>query len=227
MAKQVNGDTKIGDELVTRIRDAGISDRERTTATMELLSRLFAGYDIRRIAPLLRSENTNVVRAGTFLAAELSDRAGPLLNDIGRLLANSDPWVRHDAIQVILAAGTARDARLVAKAIGLIDDTNPAIRRDVMQLLASADSDVLRGSIDHLDSRLASFTRLLIDDASNEVGDPARDLADPDAMKRRFAAIAIVRLTPANTILLAEAARSNDPDVSAFARTQQRSKGCR
>ncbi|MEV0296073.1 hypothetical protein [Nocardia sp. NPDC050710] len=209
---------KRGDALVARIEAERDSEDERTSATMELLSCLSAGYPIERIGPLLRSDNIMAVKSGAFLASEMSNRAAPLVDDIQRLLASPVPWIRHDAIQVIWAAATASNGRAVAQAASLVNDPHVVVRSDAMHLLANTRDDVLRSALEYLDSALAPLTSWLLDEAPERMAEVARHrLDDPDPLTRRFAAIALVRHAGSNTGLLADAANSNDDDVASFA----------
>lgn len=206
-----------GDQLIARIETEMESDDISTADTMQLLSCLFAGYPVERLAPLLRSDNPLAVKSGAFLAAEMTDRAAPLLSDIERLLLSPMPWVRHDAIEVVLSAATASHGRVVAQAIRLIDDQHPAIREDAMHLLAHAADGQLRSSIVHLDPVPARLTAWLLDTAPDRLGDELpRLLRDPDPLTRRFAAAALVRHADSNTELPTAVSTGSDTDIAAF-----------
>ncbi len=120
MTEPVANPFEDGPELLDRIESESSSDDEATAATMRLLSHLYAGYPIERIIPLLHRTNHRAVRAGSFLASEMAERAAPLVVEMERLLDSPIPWVRHDAVEVIRNAAGTGHGHAIAAAIRLV-----------------------------------------------------------------------------------------------------------
>lgn len=191
----------MGHELIDRLAADGSDE-----AALALLAGLNRGDPpVAELGPLLRNPNPAVVKAATWVASELGDRAAPLLSFVPSLLSHELRYVRFFALDVVLAAG---DAVALARGIELCRDEDEAVRWKAMRLLASASAEQLRSAVPFLrDEPMRGLTEWL----AAPTGIASR-LSDPDTLARRFAAAAAARTRSS----LEVAAASADPEVAGF-----------
>jgi hypothetical protein len=145
----LTGGTARGDALIERILTAGDTDGE---VSNDLIGEFYSrGYPVEKLIPLLRSENDETVKTGAFLAEELGAKAAPLMPELMRLLGHRDRNVRYDILDAVLAPATANDGEVIAQAIMLIDDRDPAVRSKTLNFLARADREQLVAGLSHVD----------------------------------------------------------------------------
>ena len=185
----------------------------------ELLQAFFAGYPVERLRLLLRSDDDDVVRAGVWIASELGVAAASVIDDLAPLLWHPLQYVRFWAVDAVLAAASVADGEVIARALGLIEDGEDAVRWKVLHLLARASSEQLAAALPFTsDANLARRLRWL-------AGEPLRieDVAvrlDGDRLDRLFAVAAAARLRSGRKQALQRAMASSDDEVRTFAREE-------
>jgi hypothetical protein len=208
---------KGGDELVEQIRTGNDSSGE---AANQLLSRFHHGYPVRNISRLVRSEDDEVVKAGAWLVSELGASASSILDEIEYLLAHPLRNARYYAVEAVLAAASGDHGALIAKALMLIADSDSAVRKLAVRLLARASAEQLAGAIPYVtDRHVADLTSWLLNEGSDltRMRDVMSRLSDPDKAIRMFAAASAARLAIRDQRALDRATESDDPDVRDFA----------
>lgn len=218
----MTSETARGDALIERILTVGDTDGE---VSNDLIGEFYSrGYPVEKLIPLLRSENDETVKTGAFLAEELGAKAAPLMPELMRLLEHEDRNVRYDILDAVLAAATAGDGEVIARAVGLIDDRDRAVRSKTLNFLARADREQLVAGLPHVaDREVSSGLGWLV-----EVEESAADeqvvsrLIAEDRLVRWFAGVAAVRAFRRNPDPLNRAAESSDEELRAFAESQQR-----
>jgi hypothetical protein len=198
-------------ELLLRVLDGSDDDEGSWN---RLLARFWQGYPVENLRVLLTSDRSSAVRAGIWIASELSGRAMVVIPEVTQLLGHDDRYVRFFAVETVLASGTMAGAKATARAIETIADGDPAVRWKAMRLLARAYREQLSDAPDELDVELAARVRWLLDP-----DDISAAMDGEDPVGRLFAAAAAFRDAAENgdRTLLEQAARSNDPEVRSFA----------
>lgn len=209
-------ETKHGDELLAEIL-AG----DETGLSNDLLNEIFDGYPVKKIAPLLRSDRESAVKAGVWIASELTERAArPLLGDLLPLLYSPSVFVKCYAVEAVEMAATGEDGEILARAIALIDDGDERVRRRAFNLLAQADHDQLVGAVSHMaDGDLKRAVQRLLDDEAQPVdrGELLDRLGVPGRTDRLFALATAVRTREHDSDVLITATKSEDEEIRSFA----------
>ncbi|MQA94586.1 MAG: hypothetical protein GEV11_07990 [Streptosporangiales bacterium] len=211
---------KRGEELVGLLATPGLGRDEIGRAANELLSALFAGFPVTALVPLLRSENTEAVKAGAWLVSELGEGAAPVIGEIAALLAHPQAYVRHFALDAVITATTEADGELIAGGIRLVDDPNPGVREKVIRLLSVIPAARLAAALPHLIGDTGhELTTWLLREAEHpeEAAGATARLESADPAERRFAAALALRIADHNDEPLARAAEASDPDIASLA----------
>lgn len=210
-----------GDELIEQIRAGEDSSGK---AANELLNKFNQGYPVQNIKRLTRSSDDDVVKRAAWLVSELGARAVPILDEVDYLLSHPVRNARYYAVDAVLSAASPTHGALIAKAVLLIEDPDPAVRRLAMRLLARASTQQLAAAIPHItDRHVAGLVSWLL----NEDGNPATELdiismlGDPDKVTRIFAAAHAARIAMTNESILDSASESEDEDVRIFAERER------
>jgi hypothetical protein len=222
--------SRTGDELIELLLAGGMDFDEEGQAANDLLSAVIDGYPAHNLTRLTRSGDRRAVEDGAFVVSELGAKAAEVLDEVDFLL--SHPWwkVRFDALDAALTGASPADDAVLAKAVMLVADPEPAVRWKALWFLAGAATDQLEAAASHLpDDRMARLAAWL----AAEGGDPAHlpgilnRLDDPDKQTRMFAAAAAARVAEAHRHGFEQAAAdrhgieraatSDDPDVRSFA----------
>lgn len=204
-----------GDELLERFLDA-----PDDAAANELLSAFFAGYPVERLRVLLRSDNEEAVRAGAWIASELSESAAPLMDDLSRLLDHPAKYVRFFVIDAVLGSASCEHGATVARAVMRIRDGDQAVRWMTLHLLSKASKDQLVASLPFLGEQgLAEHVQWLLA-AGENIDEVCARLSVGDEVAQMFAAAAAARLSGKDQAGLQHAAASSHPEVRSFAREE-------
>ncbi|MFF5076331.1 HEAT repeat domain-containing protein [Actinoplanes sp. NPDC000266] len=208
-----------GDALVQRISNSGRSPEEYGEDAYALLQEIFRGYSISRLKALLSSENIPTAEAGIWVLSELGSKAAPLLGDIAPLLRSPSRKVRYWAIDVVHSSAGPDDGDLIGKALSLLDDDDPAVRRAVIFFLSRISDAQLSAAIDRLgEGRLTRllgwFRRVIGGGFESEI---LERLQDEDGLGQRVAVAAAARIPDRGGPALQWAAAEGPDDVSVFA----------
>lgn len=218
----MTSDTARGDVLIEHILTGGDTDGEISN---DLIGEFYSrGYPVEKLIPLLRSENDETVKTGAFLAEELGAKAAPLMPELMRLLEHEDRNVRYDILDAVLAAATASDGEVIARAIALIDDRDRAVRSKTLNFLARADREQLAAGLPHVADRDVAAGLGWLVEVEESVADEqlvSRLIAE-DRLVRWFAAVAAARAFRRDPELLNRVAESSDDELREFAESQQR-----
>lgn len=208
-------------ELSIRQLSSNLGPDERGALITDLLREFHRGCPLRCLRPLLLSDDNDVVTAGAFIAAELGAAAKPLLPDVVALLVHPAKWVRSDAIDVVLVCATGSDGSAIAAVLPLVEDTERGVRFKALAFLARASGDQLQAALGHLMAAepasrhlvpLRWFTNLSPRDSAQVTN----ALDGSDALLRKYAGAAAVRISGYAIAPLLCAARNGDEDVSGF-----------
>jgi hypothetical protein len=194
---------------------------ERNGRAYELLQTYFQGATLETLRPLLRSDRPLVAQAAIYIASELGSQAASLLDDVVPILRYEDPWLRHFALECVAVCATAGRAGLYANVLLALEDPDERIREDAMFLMSNADGRKLEQVLAVLsteDERLRRHRHWLQVVLSPGVGmDAVLSLIhSPEALARRYGAIAAARLYERFPGLVAEAVAERDSDIKSF-----------
>lgn len=223
-----------GEELVALLTTPGLGRDEVDRAANELLSVLFAGLPVSTLVTLLRSTETEAVKAGAWLVSELGENARPIIGEVAALLSSPEAYVRHFALDAVITATTQADGELIGQAIGLVGDPNPGVRDKAVRLLAVTPPDRLTAALPHVPGDdLRALTEWLVRTAVpfGESTEVTARLGATDPAERLFALALAIRIADRDSEPLEHAAEAADPDVSSLAafilrqRSRQRHRG--
>lgn len=204
-----------GDELVARLRAGAGEDAD--AVVYDLLTEMFDGYPLENLRPLLRSDDSTLVRHGIWIVSELGEAGTPLLDDVAPLLGHPHRNVRFFAIDTIITTTGAGDGETLARAVALVEDPESAVRWKVREMLAGVTAEQLNAAAAALTGRLAELTRWLVGVTPEDTEAVVARLGDEDPVLRAFAAAAAVRLARDDPRALAHAAAMADEDLAKFA----------
>lgn len=188
----------------------------------QLLQRYFAGLPIDSLRPLLNDDRTAVHRSASFIASELGVKAIPIVEDVARLINSSDPHVQWYAMEVVTVCGTGVHAHLFVHVTDKLDAADGALRRLAMRLVAAADRTQLEAAQRALQSRGGEAEvhhrgiQAVVDADREDPVAISRMLADPNALTRRYGAIAARRLARLHPELMSQVRSSQDVDLAKF-----------
>jgi hypothetical protein len=210
-----------GDELIEHILAVGDPDGKTSN---DLIDEFYShGYPVEKVIPLLRSEDNEVVRTGTFLAEELGSKARPLLPELTRLLDHADPWVKSGILSAVLVSATDQDGEAVGGAVALITDHQRPIRRMAFELLTRAGRPSLVASVPYVkDPQIATLLQwvLEVEGESRDDDEIASRLRESDGLAQVFAAAAAARVYGHNPHYLQLAASLGESDAQSLAASE-------
>lgn len=200
-----------GDALLARI----LSGEDNGLAN-QLLSELFAGYPVEKLRLLLRSENIEAAKAGAWIASELGEAAGPLVDDLVDLLAHPSKYVRFYVVDAMrLGAGTG-EGRAIASTVELLVDPESAVRWKTMNFIARCSREQIVSSLPYLER--TSFGPLLQQVLLENRSLVLEQMASGDELQQRFAASTAGRVALAgDSSLLEELYEIGPPEIQEFA----------
>jgi hypothetical protein len=213
--------TQRGDQLLGRIRSGIGSDDD----VNELLAELYKGHPVSSVQQLVNGDRDEAVKAGAWIISELGKLAAPLMVQVAFLLQHPLRSARFFALDAVLVNASAGHGRLIADAIGLIDDHDSAVRWKAIGFLSRATPQQLRAGLHETNSiTIAALVKWLLDnDSTDHSGDIIARLDDPDPCRRRFAAAAAARIANQTTLPLDRAALTGDEEIRSFAQSWRRS----
>jgi hypothetical protein len=190
----------------------------------DLLAEFHRGYPLENLRPLLLSDNTEVVKAGAWIASELGEKGKPLLNDVSPLLQHPDSRVRFSVIDCILLWADPSKGPELASVVDLIDDPESRVRWKVMEFLSRATREQLAAALSYLErtnpqSKNIRGLRLLLGSGAQNPKEATAALHDQDELMRKHGAVLARRLVEIDKDPLLYAASIDDLDVKDFADT--------
>lgn len=209
-----------GDELLARVLSG---DEWGSGVANDLLNEFFRGYPIGKLTVLLRSDNEQVVQSGAWIASELAREAKPIIGELVTLFDSPNIRVRYYAIETVLTAATEHDEEVTARAVSLIADSEPPVRRASFELLARADAAVLAASLPFIvDRQIAALLEWALEVESESRADDeiASRLREPDGLGRVFAVVAAARIYGRNPHYLQLAASLGESDAQYLAASE-------
>lgn len=208
------------DRLFNEVK-AGADD----SAAHQLLKEFFAGYPIGNLRLLLDSKLDNAVKAGAWIASELGENAAPLMPLVAERLNHPLKYVRFFMLDVVLVCAGPADRTALTNAVGLMRDSEDAVRWKAMKFLVKATPQQLTGSMSpEMDNELKQLTDWLVRmggryDKAVEIEEK---LVSKSWLERAFAVVAAARHAPHDLTKLREAAQSADREIQEFAEEQLR-----
>jgi hypothetical protein len=190
----------------------------------DLLREFHRGYPVDNLRPLLCSPQVEVVKTAVFIAAELGNKAAPLLPAVFQLLNHPARWVRSDVIDTLLTCSTGRNQLEIAGVVSMLDDPDSAIRWKVMEFLSLVSLEQLRAGLEHFemtkpDSPHIHGLRLLASDEGRNLERLASLVRSDNPMHRKYGVVAAARLGTTRNEPLVFASFIDDDDVKEFARS--------
>ena len=190
----------------------------------DLLAEFHRGYPLENLRPLLLNDNTELVKAGAWIASELGEKGKPLLNDVSPLLQHPDSKVRFSAIDCILLWADPSKGPELASVVKLVEDPESRVRWKVMDFLSHATREQLSAALSYLEatnprSKNIRGLRLLLGSDADNPREATVALQDQDGLMRKYGVVLARRVAEINRDPLLYAASIDDPDVKDFADT--------
>ena len=190
----------------------------------DLLAEFHRGYPLENLRSLLQNDNTDVVKAGAWIASELGETGKPMLNDVSPLLQHADSRVRFSVIDCILLWADPSKGRELASVVNLIDDPESRVRWKVMEFLSRASREQLAAALQYLEmtnpqSKNIRGLRLLLGSSAETPKEATAALRDQDELMRKYGAVLARRVAGIDKEPLLYAASIDDADVKDFADT--------
>ena len=187
-----------------------------------LLDEFFAGYSLERLRELLNSDNDAVVENATWILSELGAEARPLLNECNRLLSSARRGIRFDVLDPILNCAGKDDADLLARAMHLVSDANPAVRWKCYGSIRRLSADQLRWACpsEELGDLRPHVEWLLEQDPDPDIQKIEEKTSSRNQNCRAFGAIAAARGGAELLRVLEAVAKAGDGEISEFARDE-------
>jgi hypothetical protein len=188
----------------------------------DLLAEFHRGYPLENLRPLLLNDNTEIAKAGAWIASELGEKGEPLLNDVSPLLQHPDSRVRFSVIDCILLWADPSKGPELASVANLIGDPESRVRWKVMEFLSRATREQLAAALSYLEttnpqSKNIRGLRLLLGSGAQNPKDATAALNDQDVVMRKYGAVLARRTAGINKEALLYAASIDDVDVKDFA----------
>jgi hypothetical protein len=190
--------------------------------TNDLLSEFHRGYPLEHLKPMLHSADTDLVKAGAWIASELGKMGKPLLDEVASLLEHPDSRVRFYTIDCVLLWADSSQSALLARVVRLIEDPEHGVRWKAMEFLSRASSEQLFAALNNLqvgdpNSKFLPGLRLLIDPGPDKPSEATVALHDEDGLMRKFGAVLPRRIIDISRDPLLCAASIADAEVKDFA----------
>jgi hypothetical protein len=190
----------------------------------DLLAEFHRGYPLESLRPLLLNDNTEVAKAGAWIASELGEMGKPLLNDVSPLLQHPDSKVRFSAIDCILLWADPSKGPELASVVNLIEDPESRVRWKVMDFLSRATREQLAAALSYFEatnprSKNIRGLRLLLGSGAENPKEATAALHDQDDVMRKYGVVLARRVAEINRDPLLYAASIDDLDVKDFADT--------
>ncbi len=106
------------------------------TISNRLLSQLWRGFPIDRLKVLLRSEEGEARKNGIWLVSELGVKGNPLLDEVKRLLNDTEAFVRYYAVNSLICIAPEDNPQLTFTVACMIDDPDKSVQLSVMNFLS-------------------------------------------------------------------------------------------
>jgi hypothetical protein len=209
-----------GDELVDALSGSELDSVAADAMANDLLGCVFHGYPMENLGRLVHNSSHQAVQAAAWVISELGADASQLLDEIQFLLGHPARNARFFAVSATLAAASASDGVVLAKAVSLLSDADGAVRWQALRLLSRLPPSHLRGAAAHIDK---TKLRRLVTWLSEHGDDPTSTpeilsmLKDTEQLTRLVAAAASARLASRDRRAIDNAADSHDQDVRTFA----------
>lgn len=211
-----------GDDLLFRLLQGDVGRGELEN---NLLREFQKDYPLSKLRLLLNSTDDRMVAAGIWIASELGAKARPLFADIVRLIRHRLKQVRFFALDCIATCATPQDGNVISLCLDGLEDTEPAVIWKTMTFIVNASPLLLRAAMAReitseagLVSTRAQGLALALDPSNpHNVAKIISFLGGTDALLRRYAAAAAVRVAQHDPRPLKNALISEDPIIRRFA----------
>ena len=218
MSTSVRADQLV-DELLAEPRRFADSGR-----AYELLQAYIKGAPLDTLRPLLRSGDLLVQRAAAFVISELGDKGSPLLDDAVPLINSGDRYLTFHAMESVTVWATGVRAPEFVHVVAKLEDHDEVLRSLSMFLMSNAETSQLAGAVEGgLHSEHQEGLRLLLDASAPDETVLAFIHSD-DSLRRRYGAVAAVRLYEKNPRLIDEVRALEDGELSSFLDSVLRSR---
>lgn len=222
--------TFLGNPLISELLADPARFNEQGRA-YELLQEYFRGYPVETLRPLLAHDDKLVQRAAIWVVSELGEQGCNLLDDVVPLMDGDDRYIRYHALEIALVCAIGKSVDRFVHVARALQSDDEVIRVLAMRLIANADQSQLEAC-----SRLAEATGCLDEThrrgleqlsrcSSLNRNDVLSMIIAAHSLIRRYGAIAAKRLFKKFPELIADAAKSSDPDVSRFAKESLKAVG--
>lgn len=197
---------------------------ERAGKSNELLQHYFRGYPVESLRPLLLHPDAGVKRVALWLAAELPQQMGGLLDCIIPFLADSNVFERQHALQTVFLCAKGDDLDKMLHVFLALEDPDPTLRERTMSLLLNASVEQLSAASGDRRNRLGPSRNLHAAGITVLVQEPPLEsnlleqlITHEEPLFRRYAAIAAERNWETRPDAALAAERSAEPDIREFA----------
>jgi hypothetical protein len=219
----MNYNKEHAEELIGRLT-ADPHSSLKGVLTNNLLTEFHRGYPLESLRSFLRSDNTELVRIGAWIASELGKKGKPLLNDVSPLVQHPDGIVRFTVIDCFLLWSDPSKRAELASVVGLVEDPESRVRWKAMDFLSRASREQLSAALSYLEetspqSKNIQGLRLLLGSGPDIPKEATAAVQGQDGLMRKYGVVLARRVAEINRDPLLYAASVDDPDVKDFADT--------
>jgi hypothetical protein len=207
-------DTRRAEGLISNLFDDPEQFTRRGLAN-DLLKEFLRGYPIKNLIALLRNEHIKIIRNAIWIASELPEASGVLLQDAARLAKHSDRRIRYFSLDVIMLATSKEHQEVFSEIVKCLDDPDSVISERAAWLISRATDNQLIAAKKVLDRReprspFATGIDELLGVLSRGPARAEAMLKSQSALDRRLGLVAAGRYRNEFPSLLALAADSED-----------------
>jgi len=201
------------------ISDPGTFDR--AGKANELLQDYFRGYPVGSLRPLLTHGNRVVRRTALFIAAELPQKVGALLDCIIPFLQDESVSERQHALETVFLCAKGDDLDKMFHVCAALEDPDAFIRRKTMSLLMNASAEQLQAAgrqcLGPARSLHAAGVTVLVHEPPLDTTLLEQLIRHEEPLYRRYGAVAAERNWETRPAAVEAAENSKDEDIREFA----------
>lgn len=189
-------DTMIrGDEEINSVL-AG----QKNINTSGLLDLICKGYPVERLKKLFENHDEEIIGGVVYIAAELREKAKPLLHEVSGYLDYPNAYIHSGAIDVILSCASPDDDEIISRVILTLEDEDGEINWLVFVFLVRAPIELIHAGLNYLqrnngDQRHVKGLSLLVDKSQHSIENFDHYWNDSDNLMKAYGVAAAARIS--------------------------------
>lgn len=205
------------------INDLATIDPNDGVTANNILSSFHRGRPLVELREALSCNDQQVVKHAIWITSELGFKALPILDAVSPLLHHPLPYIRYFALEIVLVCSNSEHGAILAKALTLLDDNVPSIRKKAIFFCSKARPEQLTAGLKHLlelkqydKSSLVQILQWILSQESTSIEKIEAAIKGEDNALRLAGVIAAARLGGKGLPILASVEISDDEAISRF-----------